>query len=56
VDFPYLGPALVELLGDERRRERMRTAGLARALDLSLERVVDRYEEIYRGAQTKRFA
>ena len=56
VDIPNLGPALVELLGDERRRARMRTAGLARARDLSLETVVDRYEEIYRGAQTKRFA
>jgi glycosyltransferase involved in cell wall biosynthesis len=56
VDLPDLGPALVALLGDEERMEQMRTAGLARARDLSLESVVDRYEAIYRGAQTKRFA
>jgi glycosyltransferase involved in cell wall biosynthesis len=56
VDLPDLGPALVALLGDEERLEQMRTAGRARARDLSLESVVDRYEAIYRGPQTKRFA
>ena len=49
VDLPELGRALVELLGDSARRERMREAGLARAREFALTSVVDRYEAIYRG-------
>ena len=49
VDLPELGRALVELLGDSARRERMREAGLARAREFALPSVVDRYEAIYRG-------
>ena len=50
VDLPDLGPTLVALLQDCDRRKRMRVAGLARAHELSLSSVVDRYEEVYRGA------
>jgi glycosyltransferase involved in cell wall biosynthesis len=49
VDLPDLGPTLVALLEDSDRRTRLRVAGLARAQELSLSSVVDRYEEIYRG-------
>jgi glycosyltransferase involved in cell wall biosynthesis len=47
VDLADLGPALVALLRDEPRRERLRVAGLDRARDLSLTSVVDRYEHLY---------
>jgi glycosyltransferase involved in cell wall biosynthesis len=49
VDRSELGSALVVLLQDAGRRDRMRVAGLARAQEFSLRSVVDRYEEIYRG-------
>ena len=52
VQLPELGRALVELLGDSGRRERMRAAGLSRARDFALTSVVDRYEAIYRGSAT----
>jgi glycosyltransferase involved in cell wall biosynthesis len=48
VALPELGASLVALLRDSERRERMRAAGLARAQELSLASVVDRYEELYR--------
>jgi phosphatidylinositol alpha-mannosyltransferase len=50
VELPGIGRALVELLGDSARRERMRAAGLARAREFALSSVVDRYEAIYRGS------
>jgi glycosyltransferase involved in cell wall biosynthesis len=52
VELSELGRALVELLGDTGRRERLRVAGLSRARDLTLTSVVDRYEAIYRGSAT----
>jgi glycosyltransferase involved in cell wall biosynthesis len=48
VELEDLGRAIVALLEDQSRRERMRLAGLERARDLSLTSVVDQYEQIYR--------
>ena len=48
VDLPNVGSTLVALLVDADRRAVMRAAGLARARELSLSSVVDRYEELYR--------
>jgi glycosyltransferase involved in cell wall biosynthesis len=49
VDLPELGRALVELLEDGSRRDRMRTAGLARAQEFTLASVASAYEAAYRG-------
>ncbi|PRZ06425.1 glycosyltransferase involved in cell wall biosynthesis [Isoptericola sp. CG 20/1183] len=45
-----VGVALADLLADDVRREALAEAGAARAQEYSLRRVVDRYEELYRGA------
>jgi glycosyltransferase involved in cell wall biosynthesis len=43
-----LGPVLVGLLTDRARREKLAAAGLGRAAEFGLDRVVTRYESIYR--------
>lgn len=49
-----LGKELVGLLTDPARREMLAAAGLRRAAEFSLDRVVTRYEAIYRGLITTR--
>lgn len=46
-----LGPALVDLLHDDAWRAALARAGLRRAAVFSLDRVVARYEALYRGAE-----
>ncbi|MCK9794841.1 glycosyltransferase family 4 protein [Isoptericola sp. 4D.3] len=48
VPLEGVGAALADLLDDGVRRAALVDAGLARSRDFSLERVVDRYEELYR--------
>jgi phosphatidyl-myo-inositol alpha-mannosyltransferase len=48
VPLEGVGAALADLLDDGVRRAALVGAGLARSRDFSLERVVDRYEELYR--------
>ncbi len=45
-----VGRALADLLGDTDRRASLAAAGLDRAREFSLARVVDRYEELYRAS------
>jgi glycosyltransferase involved in cell wall biosynthesis len=54
VGLPDVGRTLIELLGNEARRDRMRAAGLARAREFALTSVVDQYEAIYRGGPEPR--
>lgn len=51
-----LGPALVEVLTDEQRRDSLAAAGLNRAGLFSLGRVVDQYEALYRSGRSRRRA
>lgn len=50
-DLDALGPALISLLTDAARRNALAEAGLRRAEDFSLDRVVDLYEDVYRGGR-----
>lgn len=49
-----LGPTLVSLLRDPKRRAALAEAGLARASQFSLDTVVRAYEAVYRGAEPPR--
>ncbi|MBW3536265.1 MAG: glycosyltransferase family 4 protein [Actinobacteria bacterium] len=48
-----LASALRKVLADAALRERMRTAGLARAAELSMDRLADRYLELYASARSE---
>jgi phosphatidylinositol alpha-mannosyltransferase len=48
-----LGPALVSLLGDDGRRERLSAAGLARAKDYGWDAICERYEAAYALARER---
>ncbi len=50
VELPELGGALVDLLGDADRRERLAERGRRRAELFELGRVVSAYEQVYRSA------
>jgi phosphatidyl-myo-inositol alpha-mannosyltransferase len=46
VDDSGFAASLIEVLTDERRRHALETAGIRRALDFSLDRMVDQYEAL----------
>lgn len=48
-ELPDVGTAIADLLADEERRQALAKAGLERAEEFSLGRVVEAYERLYRG-------